>query len=175
MTFADYLVWGATCVLRLCAVWATAGCAALMIELLSRGRLPATTWVGCPAPLRRAVLAALGIALATGGAAVASPMSSVPAALRGPDSRSGLGLPVPDRPTGSSYALPGQRVEVKPGDSLWRLAREQSRRASTQDLARLVSAAYRHNRRVIGPDPDLIRPGQRLQIPRQRTSHEEAS
>ena len=83
---------------------------------------------------------------------------------------SGLGLPVPARPTGSAYAVPRQRVEVQPGDSLWRLARAAApaRPPRTQDVARLVARTYRANRTVIGPDPDLIRPGQRLRIPLQR-------
>ena len=49
-------------------------------------------------------------------------------------------------------------VEVRPGDSLWRLSQRRSPAlASTQDVARLVEHTYRANRRVIGPDPDLIR------------------
>jgi len=65
--------------------------------------------------------------------------------------------------------VPRQRVEVQPGDTLWRLSQQRARGAATdQDIARLVARTYRANREVIGADPDLILPGQRLQIPRQR-------
>jgi nucleoid-associated protein YgaU len=75
---------------------------------------------------------------------------------------------VPARPTGAAYAVPRQRIVVEPGDSLWRLAQARSPRASPQHVADLVARTYRANRRTIGPDPDLIHPGQRLRVPQQR-------
>ncbi|WP_027861994.1 LysM peptidoglycan-binding domain-containing protein [Marmoricola sp. URHB0036] len=168
MSFGDLLVTGATWALAIGAAWAVLIVVAGVVEVLSSGRLAATARLGCPAPARRALLAGLGLVLASGGAVVAGPVSAAPAPL-GSDTRTGLGLPVPARPTGSAYALPRQRVEVQPGDCLWRLAREHSRTTtSQQDLARMVARTYLANRRVIGADPDLIRPGQRLRIPLQR-------
>jgi len=58
-------------------------------------------------------------------------------------------------------------VVVRPGDSLWRLAREHVAAAHPTD--RQVAAAwprwYAANRAVIGTDPGLIRPGERLRVP----------
>jgi nucleoid-associated protein YgaU len=173
MSFGDLLVIGATWALVIGAAWAVLIVSAAAVEVLSSGRLALTARLGCPAPARRALLAGLGIVLASGGAVVAGPVSAAPAPL-GTGTRTGLGLPVPARPTGSTHAVPRQRVEVQPGDSLWRLAREHSARsASERDVARLVARTYRANRTIIGADPDLIRPGQRLHLPlqRQNTPH----
>jgi nucleoid-associated protein YgaU len=179
MVFGDLLVVGATWALCLAGVWAALIVAAAVVEVVSSGGLALTSRLGCPAPARRALLAGLGVVLASGGAVVAGPVSAAPAPFgqgaagqaAGDQGRGQFGLPVPARPTGSAYPLPRQRVEVQPGDSLWRLSQQRSpATASTQDVARLVERTYRSNRRVIGPDPDLIHPGQRLRIPTQRRS-----
>jgi LysM domain len=169
-SYDDLLVAGAAWALVLCAAWAGLVCAAAVLEVVSAGRLAVTRLVGCPAPARRVLLATLGVAMAGGGALVAGPVSAAPAPLEsGSSGRSErLGLPVPARPTGAAYSLPRLRVEVRPGDSLWRLARQRAPTASTPDVTRLVARTYTANRWVIGPDPDLIRPGQRLLIPRPR-------
>jgi nucleoid-associated protein YgaU len=170
MSFGDLLVKGATWALALGAAWAVLVCAAAVLEVVSAGRLAITARLGCPAPARRALLAGLGVVLASGGVVVTSQVSAAPpVAGSGGGSRGQLGLAVPSRPTGSTPAVPRQRVEVQPGDSLWRLA-EQRSRAATSDagIARLVARTYRTNRHIIGADPDLIRPGQRLQVPRPR-------
>ena len=174
MTFEALLVTGATWALVLGAGWAVLVCAAAGLEVVSDGRLALTIRLGCPAPARRALLAGLGVVLAGGGALVAGPSSAAPVPSQQPiGSRTGVGplaLPVPARPTGAAGVVPSPRIEVvRPGDSLWHLAQQRSgRRASTQDVARLVERTYRANRGVIGPDPDLIRPGQRLHVPVQR-------
>jgi nucleoid-associated protein YgaU len=172
MSFGDLLVVGATWALCLAAVWAALIVAAAVVEVASSGRLALMARLGCPAPARRALLAGLGVVLATGGAVVTGPVSAAPAPFGQGSSGQGrdqLGLPVPARPTGSAYPPPRQQVEVRPGDSLWRLSQQRSSaRASTQEVARLVERTYRANRRVIGLDPDLIHPGQRLRIPTQR-------
>ena len=171
MTFEELLVTGATWLLALGGAWTVLVLAAAVIEVVSDGRLVLTTRLGCPGPLRRVLLTGLGVVLASGGAVAVVPVAAAPAPFSpgaggGPTGASGL--PVPARPTGAAYALPRQRVVVEPGDNLWRLARERSPRSSTQDVARLVDRTHRANRRVIGPDPDLIHPGQRLRIPQQR-------
>lgn len=179
MVFGDLLVTGATWTLALGAAWAVLICAAAVAEVLSDGRLALTSRLGCPASARRALLAGLGVVLASGGAVVAGPVSAAPAP--SDSSRTGQrgeqrdgplsGLSVPARPTGSAHAVPPQRVvvEVQPGDCLWRLSQARApARASMQDVARVVARTYRANRDVIGPDPDLIQPGQHLRIPHQR-------
>jgi nucleoid-associated protein YgaU len=158
MSFGDLLVTGATWALALGAVWAVLVCAAAALEVVSSGRFALTARMGCPAPARRALLAGLGVVLASGGAVGAGPVSAAP----GP-------LPVPARPTGTAAVVPRQRVEVQPGDSLWRLSEQRSRHtASDRDISRLVARTYRANRTVIGSDPDLIQPGQRLRLPEPR-------
>ena len=84
------------------------------------------------------------------------------------DERGIDGLRLPDRPTvaASSTSKPNRSVAVRPGDTLWAIAR--SRLDSGADVpttARACDRWYRANRDVIGPDPDLIRPGQRLAPP----------
>ncbi len=150
-----------------CAAWAVALGVAVVVESASSGRLPATAWVGCPRPLRRLLLTGVGVALVGAGP------------VQAPASASGQPpLPVPARPVGSVQAdpqadtrsdtrsdtLPG--LVVHSGDNLWRLAEDRlPPSAAPGEVAGLVNALHRRNRGVIGPDPDLIRPGQRLVIP----------
>lgn len=67
------------------------------------------------------------------------------------------------QPTGSA---PGETVTVRPGDSLWLIA---ARRLGPQPSAAAIADAwprwYAANKRLIGSDPDLIRPGQVLHAP----------
>ncbi|MEA2011047.1 MAG: LysM peptidoglycan-binding domain-containing protein [Actinomycetota bacterium] len=58
---------------------------------------------------------------------------------------------------------------VEPGDSLWRIAasvlRSDGGEPSSSDIARFWPSIYDANRTLIGEDPNLIFPGQRLVIP----------
>jgi hypothetical protein len=148
--FDDLLVAAATWLLAGCAVWAALIGLAALVEASTAGRLPATTWVGCPPALRRALLAGLGVVLVT---------SQVPATAEQ------RGLPSPARPLGGRpVAQP--RLVVRPGDALWRLAEDRlPPTATAAEVADLVLRLHRRNREVIGPDPDLIRPGERLVVP----------
>jgi nucleoid-associated protein YgaU len=87
-------------------------------------------------------------------------------------SPSSLATPTPPpRVDPSHHALGGTRtvVVVRTGDSLWRLAAD---RLGQHGAAARVAAAwprwYAANRAVIGPDPNLIRPGEVLHIPAAR-------
>ncbi|QIK68375.1 LysM peptidoglycan-binding domain-containing protein [Nocardioides sp. HDW12B] len=92
-------------------------------------------------------------------------------------------LPLPHRPVGGLATAATPRpapapavaprpdadapVVVRPGDTLWALA---SRHLLAPDASDgQVDAAWRRlyaaNRAVLGPDPDLIRPGSRLDLP----------
>ena len=56
---------------------------------------------------------------------------------------------------------------VEPGDTLWDIS---SRILDTSDagrIARYWPTLYRHNRSVVGPDPNLIEAGQLLELPRE--------
>jgi len=153
--YDDLLLALASWVLLGCAVWAVAIGAAVVAEAASSGRLPATAWVGCPRPLRRFLLAGIGIALVGAGSVQASASASAQPP-----------LPVPARPVGSVQTDTRTGLVVHSGDSLWRLAEDRlPSSAAPGEVAALVQDLHRRNREVIGPDPDLIRPGQRLAVP----------
>lgn len=144
--------------LRTCS-WALAAClgwvwlATSAVVLDALRRRPRSRR-GVPERLRRLVLAGCGLALAAGTApALATP---------GPVHLQGPVVVVPAAP-----AAPASVVEVRAGDTLWAIA---SRHLPDDATAREVVAAwhriYRHNRAVIGSDPDLLRPGQHLEVPR---------
>ncbi len=84
------------------------------------------------------------------------------------DERDVGGLRLPDRPTVAASSTPetNRSVVVRPGDTLWAIAEGQlDLGADAATIARACDQWYRANRDVIGPDPDLIRPGQRLAPP----------
>jgi nucleoid-associated protein YgaU len=57
-------------------------------------------------------------------------------------------------------------VVVRPGDSLWRIAARSLRpRSSAPAIAAAWPTWWAANRSVVGPDPNLIVPGQRLRPP----------
>ncbi|MGH3346923.1 MAG: LysM peptidoglycan-binding domain-containing protein, partial [Nocardioides sp.] len=141
-----------------------------------------------PGAVRRLVLAACGATLAGGlltpahadqGRAVEpGPRPAATAALL-------VGLPLPDRTTtttqwlgllGRAAATRGEvrreqpdQLVVRPGDTLWEIAeRTLPARVTDDEVERRWREIYRANRDVVGADPDLIRPGQRLVVPAPR-------
>jgi LysM domain len=136
--------------------------------------------LGVPRAWRRLVLAACGVALVGSLGA--------PAHARDGGRTSPLeGLRLPDRAAttthvsqvfaraaahqssmqggGTSDARP-RVVVVRPGDTLWDLARtELPPGADDATVAARVRQIHRANRAVIGANPDLIRPHQRLRMP----------
>ena len=163
--YDDLLLALAAWVLLGCAAWAVAIGAAAVVETTSSGRLPATAWVGCPRSLRHLLLTGLGVALVGAG-----PVPPPATASAQPP------LPVPARPVGSVHAETPAGLVVRPGDTLWQLATDRLRSsASPGEVAALVADLHHRNRGVIGPDPDLIRPGQRLAVPPGPTRSEPGS
>jgi hypothetical protein len=157
----------AACALVGCAAWAWLALSATVVEAwrgVSLCRRPG----GMPRVVRRMVLAACGVALASGVAAPAvatgggSPRHHHGAVLL-------TGLPLPDRAVVSratSTPRPMHRVVVRPGDSLWAIAeRDLPPDAPTGTIVRRWHAIYAANRTLIGPDPDVLEPGQRLRLP----------
>ena len=148
----------------------------LVLHDVLRGR---TVRDGVPRAVRRVVLAACGLSLA---GSLAAPAYADPG---GPDALAGL--PLPDRTTTTSqwigslarerHHAPEQpaaqvrpagtgEVRVSPGDSLWGLAADElGAEAAEEDVERRWREIYAANRDVVGADPDLIRPGQRLALP----------
>jgi len=112
----------------------------------SLGRLP------CPRSWRPVIAALCGLGTAT--------LLAVPAGASTPS------LPTLGRPDGgpapTSHEHPPSRITVRPGDSLWSIVVRRHPGEPDAVTARRVGRLHRANRTVIGPDADLIRPGQRL-------------
>lgn len=112
-----------------------------------------------------------------GGSPTTDPSSSE-ADPGGPGSRSAAPdasepSPAPDASRGPDETAPdggaqGCRAVVAPGDTLWSIAR--GRLAATgpeptdDQVAARTARLYAANQRLVGPDPDLVRPGQRLDV-----------
>jgi hypothetical protein len=140
-----------------------------------------------PAGARRSAALALGLGLGVvgpllGTAAGLAPIPSASAAPAGstvpdwpsveatsatPDWPARSTTTVPDWPAGPDVT--GAHVVVR-GDCLWRIAAgrlldELGRHASNGEVATAVRAWWAANADVIGPDPDLLLPGQVLRPP----------
>ena len=126
----------------------------------------ADAWRGTPCAghrgVRRLALAACGMALA---GVLTAPAH---AGTEGPRSDPLSGLPLPERAEGPAH--PRHRtVVVHPGDTLWALAeRDLPAPATDPQVTARWHAVYRRNRGVIGPDPDLIQPGQVLKLTKEK-------
>jgi len=129
--------------------------------------------VALPASARRAAALVLGVGIGLGGplltgTALAAPLvatSSGPAVPDWPVATAGT-TAVPDWPASTPAAA---HVVVR-GDCLWtiaadRLQTDRGRTATDAEIAAAVQAWWRVNAGVIGPDPDLLLPGQVLQAP----------
>jgi hypothetical protein len=174
--FDALLVRGAVGALAVAALWLASVVVAVALEARTGGRLRFAERTGCP-PALRLWLLALFIALFAGVApaqAIEHPASEHPSGEHDTRPRRTLGsagslegLQLPDR-----AETHGRHVVVRPGDTLWGIARDQVLRAtsparppSATTVAAAVARLDAANRDVIGPDPDLIRPGQHLKIP----------
>lgn len=116
-----------------------------------------------PSVLRGVLLAGAAGVLAVGPAQageIAGPESRLPHSVNG--------LQLPDRPdtqvrAPTMRASTPQTVQVRPGDTLWAIAaRTLPEGATDTQIAAATRAWHRANRDVIGADPNLIFPTQRL-------------
>jgi hypothetical protein len=170
-SFAEWLEWLAATTVAGCAAWLWVVVTVVTLSA-ARGRGRAGHR-GAPPALRRLVLAACGLALAGG---VTAPAQAVDAGGRVPHpaARVVQGLPLPERAEAPAHGrrddtAAGRRVVVAPGDTLWSLAAGSlPADAADADVARRWHRIYALNRAVVGSDPDLIRPGQRLRLPEPR-------
>lgn len=160
LRFEDLLTAGAAWLTLAGTAWLCLVVAATVLEALARtqGR---RLRVRVPAPrlLHRWLLALVGGALVAGLAAPAQADSTLPSPGRVAGAAPDTGQSPPRHDSGPSV------VRVRAGDSLWTIARERHPGAGSTELAHVVRALHAANREVIGPDPDLIRPGQRLRMP----------
>ncbi len=174
--------------------WLLAGWLLLTVALTGGSRVGGPLGAACaaalrhaaPATVRHAVALALGLGVALGSAGTASAASPLPrppstagsaaldwpvavpgahqrgAAVSTPDAAPatpGLDWPAPARSAAAA-------VVVEPGDTLWDLAAERLPRAATDaQIAAAWPSWWSANRQVIGDDPDLLHPGQRLRPP----------
>ena len=168
------LVDGCAAVAVACLTWLWLLTTLVVLDVL-RGRPVGRR--GVPLGVRRWVLAACGVTLAGGLLAPAHADGRHPDPAR-PGATAALlvGLPIPDRATTTTQWLgllarprerrPAQVVVVAAGDTLWDLAADGlPATADDAEIERRWREIYRANRRAVGADPDLIRPGQRLLLP----------
>lgn len=163
--FDTLLTHGALAALLLAGAWALVVVVAVALEAHTCGRLRFAERAGCPTPVRMWLLGVFVVVFAGVAPAYAGDSGTAPGA--GPGAALGDtldGLPLPDR-TGVPSRSQRHLVVVEPGDSLWRVARTLLP-AGAPDPAVAAAAAelYAANRRTVGPDPDLLRPGQRLLV-----------
>jgi len=138
------------------------GCVPVLAEAIARRALP--RWV-------YALVAGSAIALTPLAAQAAPPSPPLPPpALPLSTPQAIATAPTAPAPTGTAHTggarAAGDRIVVRSGDSLWRLAAEHL--GSPADDARIAAAWprwYATNRSVIGADPNLIQPGQHLRAP----------
>lgn len=163
-----------------CAVGGYLGLAVAATALLDvgdAGPTPAALDRWTPAVIRRLVHAALSVGLVS---VVAAPAPALAGGHGSGDPLDWPGLssgpPAASQPARPSHPHPHPRppyrdrerdvVAVRPGDSLWSItAHRLGPTASPAVIAGAWPDWYAANRAVIGPDPNLIHPGQRLRPP----------
>lgn len=181
---ADQAALTAVCVL----CWAVLAWLAVGLAFAAAGALPGIAGRICdatadrllPVALRRTAAVAVGLSVATagGGAAIAlwqpgdHPGTTMSLAVDWP-TNSGIDPDWPvhtERPAAVRHhhakAQTADPVPVRPGDCLWDIAAAHLGPGATDvQIARAWPRWYAANRAVIGPDPNLIHPGQRLVPP----------
>jgi len=181
---ADVLI-AATAGLLAWAVWAWG---ALGLALTAASALPGIAGgaarlalqVALPAGARRSAALLLGLGLGVAGPLLATavphlaPTASAATAESIPDwpSPGADAAPVPDWPAGAEATAqtpPAQRVVLR-GDCLWHIAADSllgrlGQLPTDGEVATAVQAWWSANADVIGPDPDLLIPGQVLRPP----------
>lgn len=189
--FSGLLVTGAAVAAAVSLGWLVLVLVLGVIEAATDGRVRVLRFSGCPVAWRRRLMCVLVPLLAsTVGVGTTTAATAAPAGpdrpwhgttRTGPGAASLDGLPLPDRqpdtPVAHTGSPPARHVVVRPGDTLWQLAAGLlPPDADGGAVASLCRRLYSANRKVIGDDPDVIRPGQRLRVPRQpgrATVHQE--
>lgn len=170
--------------------WAVWAWGALGLALTAAGALPGlfggaartTLSVVLPAGARRGAALALGLGLGVAGPLLGSAalITPAPAAAAGddPTPRSTAGVPdwpspppaLPDWPAAGAPAGTSDQHVVVRGDCLWHIAGDRlvahgGRAPTDGEVAAATRAWWEANAEVIGPDPDLLLPGQALTPP----------
>lgn len=168
------VAWATICWLALAALATLAGRVPGILGALAR---PVAARVA-PAAVRRMVELAVGAGVATSIALAQMPLASAagstpssisvsldrPAAAAAASTAPAIDLDRPTVPPPAAHTA--GTVTVRVGDTLWAIA---ARHLGPQATAAEVAAAWplwhAANRSVIGPDPSLLHPGQRLVVP----------
>jgi hypothetical protein len=165
-----------------CAAWAWLALTVTVVEALRGVRpdgvlRPARPW-HLPSGLRRLVLAGCGLALVSGITQPALAAGGSHHRHPGRGAAALTGLPLPDRAVAPPSRPAPRRaihaqsptagyVVVRSGECLWSIAaRALPPDAPATAIATRWRAIYAANRGVIGPDPDVLEPGQRLLLRR---------
>lgn len=170
-SFDQLLAAAAATALAAATVWGWSVTTAVVAHVLVRRPAAADRHVvGVPRPVQRVLLTACGAALAGGLAlpAHAEPGTAGvdPPAASGPVAGVLTGLPLPERATAGTTTPEGSVHVVRPGDSLWAIAASRLPEDATDaEITASWQAVHRANRAVVGPDPDLVHPAQRLRVP----------
>jgi len=157
-TFDTVLVLGCAAAVTAATCWLWVVATVVTADAL-RGLV--TVRRGIPAGVRTALLVLGGAAIAGG---LASPVVAAGQGPADPHVLAGLRLPERVAVAPAAAAAPissptDTAVEVAPGDTLWDIA------ARRLGAGASWPAIYALNRDVIGPDPGVITPGQRLVLP----------
>lgn len=162
--FADLLVTACAAATVVAAGWLWVITTDVVVRVVAAGGSVA---VRRTTPVRMLLLAACGAVVLSATAAPASAADHrpvVPLSL--------AGLPLPDRATGDgpldhrAHHAPPSVVRVHRGDSLWAIAEERlGPRATVADIVDYWHRIYDRNADRIGRDPDLILPGEPLELP----------
>ena len=123
--------------------------------------------VRAPAPMVRAVAPRVlrrALFAGTAGALALSPVHADRVASPSQPRHDLAGLRLPDRPVAATPPVTRrQTLVVRPGDTLWAIAaRSLPSGATDAEIARACAQWHDANRDVIGDDPNLIFPKQRL-------------
>lgn len=156
--FAPLLTAAATLVLGVCTVWIWCVTTAAVLE--AAHGIHAIDLPGARGLVRRLALGACGVALA----ATAAPAGA-------DDVRGGV-AGQPPQPVEPAVVEVHQHTVVT-GDSLWQVSEDRLRASgaatpSDAEIDRAWRRLWRANRDVVGPDPDRLEPGQRLELPEAR-------
>ena len=148
-----WLVAVAAAALVLAACWASAVAGVVCLQVARRAPVPRA---GVPAPVRRLLLRACGVAVAGGlaGGLALTPAGATPGSLERERPTPAATPSAPAAPSAFSApaSAPADRVVVvRPGDSLWRIAeaellRRTGRAASVADVAALWPRIHAANR-----------------------------
>ena len=163
------LLAGTTCVIHaLVSAWLLV--AVLVVTSSQLARRPTPHWLA-PRWLLVALVVGGGLAPSAASADPADHLTGLPL----PDRAAMSGPPAPTAPHAVPDPVapsdpPGTHV-VSPGDTLWSIASGRlPESAADAEVAADVAHWHTTNRAVIGPDPDLLRPGQVLTPPQEPTS-----